>query len=64
MYGSLINVKLEADAAVRIYVLFHCTLYVFDKSHPSKCFSYESISLFWYYSVKDGMFHSTRLSPR
>ena len=27
----------------------HYTLCVFDKSHPSKCFSYESISLFWYY---------------
>jgi hypothetical protein len=36
-------------SAIVLYVLFHCTLYVFDKSHPSKCFSYESISLFWYY---------------
>ena len=32
-----------------VYVLFHCTLCVFDKSNPSKCFSYESISLSWYY---------------
>jgi hypothetical protein len=32
-----------------LYVLFHCTLCVLDKSHPSKCFSYEPISLFWYY---------------
>jgi hypothetical protein len=36
-------------SAIVLYVLFHCTLCVFDKSHPSKCFSYESISLFWYY---------------
>jgi hypothetical protein len=27
-------------SAIVLYVLFHCTLCVFDKSHPSKCFSY------------------------
>jgi hypothetical protein len=32
-----------------LLMVFHCTLCVFNKSHPSKCFSYESISLFWYY---------------
>ena len=32
-----------------VYVLFHCTLCFFDKSNPSNCFSYESISLSWYY---------------
>jgi hypothetical protein len=42
------SIALFASAIV-LYVLFHCTLCVFDKSHPSKCFSYESISLFWYY---------------
>ena len=36
------------SSAIVLYVLFHCALCVFDKSHPSKCFSYES-SLFWYY---------------
>jgi hypothetical protein len=35
-------------SAIVLYVLFHCTLCVFDKSYPSKCFSYES-SVFWYY---------------
>jgi hypothetical protein len=42
------SIALFASATV-LYVLFHCTLCVFDKSHPSKCFSCESISLFWYY---------------
>jgi hypothetical protein len=42
------SIALFASAIV-LYVLFHCTLCVFDKSHPSKCFSYESISVFWYY---------------
>jgi hypothetical protein len=42
------SIALFASAIV-LYVLFHYTLCVFDKSHPSKCFSYESISLFWYY---------------
>jgi hypothetical protein len=42
------SIALFASAIV-LYVLFHCTLCVFDKSHPSKCFSYESVSLFWYY---------------
>jgi hypothetical protein len=39
----------NTKSAIVLYVLFHCILCVFDKSHPSKCFSYESISLFWYY---------------
>jgi hypothetical protein len=30
----------------------NCTLCVFDKSHPSKCFPYESISLFGTYYIK------------
>ena len=33
-------------SAIVLYVLFHCTLCVFDKSHPSKCFSYGDRSLF------------------
>jgi hypothetical protein len=35
---------------VQLYYTFYsiAALCVFDKSHPSKCFSYES-SLFWYY---------------
>jgi hypothetical protein len=41
------SIALFASAIV-LYVLFHCTVCLFDKSHPSKCFSYESISLFWY----------------
>jgi hypothetical protein len=42
------SIALSASAIV-LYVLFHCTLCVFDKSHPSKYFLYESISVFWYY---------------
>jgi hypothetical protein len=33
-------------SAIVLYVLFHCTLCVFDKSHPSKCFSYGAWSQF------------------
>jgi hypothetical protein len=39
------SIALFASAIV-LYVLFHCTLCVFDKSHPSKCFSYGDRSLF------------------
>jgi hypothetical protein len=42
------SIALFASAIVQ-YVLLHCTLCVFGKSRPSKYFSYESISLFWYY---------------
>jgi hypothetical protein len=67
---------------LQLYYTFYsiALLCVIDKSNASKCFSYESISLFCYYIkqiinvyecngknifflVKDGMFHSTRLSP-
>jgi hypothetical protein len=35
--NGICSIALFASAIV-LYVLFHCTLCVFDKSHPSKCF--------------------------